>query len=682
MSNDPMQSILGVLNYYEKVLGDKEKQVFRQTDSAIRRDLMTAWGFPLPPKRLTKDDLEYRRTALAKLPIEKLYSWEIDLEKGFDTLNKSEAQRTPTRSHIRKFYNWCIERQILVDPTQHEQTIKKTPAFNYKQRPKTRHHPCDLTKYALKETELTTTLRQELDDYINYLSQPDVRHRRHKPLRPATCEAHRQALRRLLGWQHQAHNLPLHELSLALLVPPGNLQDLDACQEAAEHFRDLMKDMARFLQQRGNSANSIAKQIANLTRLIQYQYRGQYQDRHGNDIPMMRIARELIDRYENWGADELAPLSIEDKWMELPDFIKQVTMPCFARTEFKTRHKNDRSLPAIANTFQDALLWSFFSLMPPRRPGEWRKCKVVMACKLSDKPKDLQSDEWIWPLPQRQLDDAEWAYSYLTRQYIYLDRETGEKFGPYLRTCPPADRLLERVPLWFKDTPSLAAKSGDSHGHQYVLVMDRKVYRDKYLYDFLEAYLMGYWRDRYGNWTSVGKTLEPPHTGFQFYELRSSIVTDRSYGDSPDESLAFRSAYLFIGREKGQLFRCGDFGGKLARVAYSLSGQFVTPHLLRSIHAVHAIETMGDHAKLLSLADAMGHRLETLEKIYDKRRSDRKTRLIEKTLDQQLDRMCAGLPVQVKTPSQEMGADVAALKTALQRLPMSQRKLLLDELSG
>ena len=162
--------------------------------------------------------------------------------------------------------------------------------------------------------------------------------------------------------------------------------------------------------------------------------------------------------------------------------------------------------------------------MPPRRPGEWRTCKVAMSCELSEKPKDLNPDDWIWPLPNKRFDKSELEYGYLTRQYIYRDPETQEKFGAYLGSSPPVGRYLERVPLWFKDTPRRAAKSGDSHGHQRVLVMDRRVYRNHSFYDFLEAYIMGYWRDRYGNWLSIGKTLAPPHSEFKFYELRSSIA--------------------------------------------------------------------------------------------------------------------------------------------------------------
>jgi hypothetical protein len=390
-----MQSLLGTLNYYENELGAAGKPAFRQLDSTVRRDLMTGWGFPLPPKRATQQDIEYRRTVLAKIPLERLYSWEVDLEKGFDLLDKRESQRTPARSHIRKFYTWCIHRNILVDPAQHEQTIKKTPAFNLKRRPKTRRKPCSLTPYALREKDLPFQLKAQIDHYIQYLTQRRVKGRQKKRIRRATGQSHQKILREILGWFHNEQGVPLADLSLDTIVTPSDLQDTQAAEAAAEYLRDWVDELALFLQQRGNSAMSIAKKISCLTRLIQYQPRGQYLDRHGNDIPVMKVARELITLYEDYGKDELDPLMLEGKWLELPDFIQKVTMATFPLTEFKTRHKHMRSPAAIADSFQNALLCSVLSLMAPRRPGEWRTCKVARACVLLEKPRDLEPGDWI-----------------------------------------------------------------------------------------------------------------------------------------------------------------------------------------------------------------------------------------------------------------------------------------------
>ncbi|MBD2234899.1 hypothetical protein [Phormidium tenue] len=394
----------------------------------------------------------------------------------------------------------------------------------------------------------------------------------------------------------------------------------------------------------------------------------------------MKVVRELLLYYEDCADNELDPLLIELKWLDLKEVIQKVALPAFKFTESKTKDRVNRPITAIANSFQDALLWSKSSLMAPRRPGEWRTCKMAMSCDLSGKPKDLLAGEWIWPLPTDRLEEEEVKYGYLTRQYVYLDPATQEKFGTYLGSKPPSDRYLERVPLWFKDTPPQAAKSGDSHGHQQVLIMDRRVYRDKHIYDFLEAYIMGYWRDKYGNWISIGKSLEAPNSSFHFYELRSSIAADTTVHED-NGPIIQPAVWLYVGARKGGQHRCGDFGGKIARIAYKLTGQFLTPHLMRSVYAVHLLETVKDRATLISLAEAMGHKIETLERIYDKRRPYQKTRLSEIEISQQLDRICAGLPVSVNAPSKDAGTNMDLIKMAISQLSPREQDVLKQSMS-
>jgi hypothetical protein len=668
-----MQSILGTLSYYEKVLGPSKKAAFQQTCSAIRRDLMTGWGFPLPPKRSTQADLAMRKQTLEQLPVEKLYDWEIALEKGFDRLGKTEKQRTPSRSHIRGFVQWCLEAGILVDPKCHEETIKKTPNFNRKKRPQSRRRPCDLSTYTLSEKQLPPALVQSLSDFKAYLVEDYYEGRIKGPVRKTTWQQHRRNVLGILGWLHYHCEVPLSALSLDLIVSPQDLQDTAAAQQAARDFRSLMSGLWAFLQGRGNSAGTMVKKLSSLTRLIQYQHLGKYVHVHGNDIPVMQVARELINYYDQCRQDELDPIPFDGKWLELPDFIQQVTLPSFSATEYKTRSGQIRSQAAITSSVQEAILWSLFSLMPPRRAGEWRTCKLAMSCELAERPQGLQPGDWIWPLPQDRYGRDELSYGYLTRQYVYQDPVTEERFGSYFGTAPPTGRYLERVPLWFKHTPRQAAKSGDSHGHQEVLVMNRQVYRNQTLYDFLEAYVMGYWRDRYGNWCSLGKSLAAPHAGFQYFPLRSAIAADEltTMPDKPGRTVP--PVWLFVGRVKGKPYREGDFGGKLARAAYRLSERFVTPHLLRSIYAVYAIETMGDRSTLASLAEAMGHTLATLDRVYDKRRADRKMRLAEVALRPHLDRICAGLPTTVQRPQ---SLDLSTLASQVQQLPPQQRQQL------
>jgi hypothetical protein len=742
-----MQSILGTLLLYEKQVGGQDA---RQLQSAIRHFLLTGWGFPLPSKRSTQQDMKNAEYVLAQLPVEKLYDWETAIEEGFELVGKIDKQRSAPRTHVRKFVTWCIESGILVDPTNHERVVKTAPAVrrDLGHRPRTRRKPAELSRYRLREEEINPSLRAEMEEFLKFLTAYYYKKRRKKKVRLSTGEMHLKTLRKIFGWLHQERGVQLQDLCFALISCPVDLKDENAADAAADLFRELLTNFAIFLLERGNHPSSVVRVLTHLSRFIQFQYLGRYADKHGNDIPVMQVLRELIEFYESCAEDELDPLLIEMKWVDLPDVIQKITLRTFEFTEFRTHQKAKRPTTAIANSFQESIMWGSMTLNPPRRPGEWRNCKVALACELNERPANLEADAWIWPLPPSRRSKEEISYSYLTRQYVYVDPVTQEKFGSYLGTIPPSDRQLERIPLWFKDTPKQAAKSGDSHKYQKVLVMDRRVYRDKNFYDFIEAYLMGYWRDRYGNWISVGNSMECPGLGFQFYELRSTLA-EKGLDTAPEEELEEEEAellldleadeddreeeesfdkveqglfldlddeedeetlleleteekqarnllqeeplssnrkvpscpwgWLFVGIRIGKPFREGDFGGKFARVAYRLTGQFLTPHLIRSIYAVYILETIGDRATLLSLAHCMGHKLETLEKIYDKRRPHEKTRLIEVAVTQHLDRICAGQPMKLKMP-EEGGVKLSfdTLKEAIEQLSPKERKMLLQ----
>lgn len=677
-----MQDILGTINYYKSELEPSQSAAYNQFESALRQYLMPGWNFPRPPKRCTQADLVNFTFSLSRLPIEKLYGWEIALEKGFDLAGKDARQRSVPRSHIRKFYKWCIDKGILVDPTCHEMTPKVSPpSFVGKgNRPHTRRNKVDMTHYSLTDDQISEPLQQKFDEFRKCSIERFYKKRIKKAIRESTAYIHYRTHKEMLGWLHNHCDIPLDKLSFDSIIRPTNLTDQADSEAAAEEFREFMYEFAKFLQRRGCHSDTIARKLGIITQLVQFQYLGQYHHPHGNDIPVMKVVRELLIYYEDCADHELDPLLIELKWLDLKEVIQKVALPAFKFTESKTKDRVNRPITAIANSFQDALLWSKFSCMAPRRPGEWRGCKMAMSCDLSGKPKDLLAGEWIWPLPTNRLEEEEVKYGYLTRQYVYLDPETQEKFGAYLGSKPPSDRYLKRVPLWFKDTPPQAAKSGDSHGYQQVLIMDRRVHRDKHIYDFLEAYIMGYWRDNYGNWISVGKSLEAPNSSFHFYELRSSIAADTTVHE--DNGLIIQPpVWLYVGAIKGEQHRCGDFGGKIARIAYKLTGQFLTPHLMRSVYAVHLLETVKDRATLISLAEAMGHKIETLERIYDKRRPYQKTRLSEIEISQQLDRICAGLPVSVNSPSKDSGTNMDLIKMAINQLSPREQDALKRSMS-
>ena len=558
-----MQNILGTLKFYEKTLRVDGAQQFSELMSAIRKFLLPGWGFPAAPNRSSRQDIENAEYALANLPIEKIYDWKPAIERGFDIESKNTKQRSVPRSHVNKFVCWCFKKEILIDPAVGARSHKIRPARGTLvasgRRPNTRRTPVNLDKYILLEEEFTPQLKKEIEEYRRYLEAKHYSKRRVGAVRESTSDIRVQSVCRVLGWLHYHCGISREALSLSGVIRPADLSNMVDAESAAEEFRSWYEGeeeeegYAQFLLKRGNRLSTIASHLASLTRLVQFQYLGRYADKHGNDIPVMKVVRDLINEYEKAAEDELEPIPIDGKWLDLPELMQKVTMPLFAHTEAKSAYNNLREQNSIASSFIEALLWGLLSLMPPRRSGEWRDCKLATACPINSKPPDLKDGEWIWPLPAERLSKKEIKYGYLTKQYVWQDPATLERFGSYLGTTPPSDRYLERVGVWYKDTPSHAAKSGDSHKYQRVVIMDRVVYQGKSFYDFLEAYIMGYWRDSYGNWVSLGKSADQPGKKFKFYELRKAIA---KYSEPI-------SGWLFIGRESGQRYRQGDFGYKI-----------------------------------------------------------------------------------------------------------------------
>lgn len=641
-----MQTILGTLSYYEKHLGPDNQQKFRDLNSAIRKYLMPGWGFPQSLFRATKVEIENAQYALNNLPIERMYDWKVALEKGFDLANKDPKKRTAPRSHVKKFVDWCFSNKILLDPKDVNKKHKATPARYIKadEQPKIRRRKIETSKFSLVRKELLSSQIKLLAEYARFLEASYYPGRGRKKVRESTSTIRQKTILKIWGWMHSDLGVPLENLNFDSIIRAVDLVNALDTAAASSEFEDWFNAYAEFLRNRGNAYSTIASDLASLTRFCQFQHRGKYVDKHGNDIPVMRVIRDLIEYYEDLAKDELEPIPIELRWLDLPDVIRNITLPLFAHTEYKSQHNYERTQSAIASSFIDALIWAFLTLMAPRRSGEWRTARLALACDINGKPTDLQQGEWVWPLPANRWSEDEVKYGYLTRQYVYQDPVTLERFGSYLGTVPPSDRYLERVCLWFKDTPPQAAKTGYTHKYQQVLIMDRQVYQGKNLYEFLEAYLMGYWRDSAGNWISVGKTLEAPSPDFERYDLRSAIAKDSLLDDQ-------LSGWFIVGRDSGNIIRSGDFSTRFTRaankmaIASKIGTRYLNPHLMRSIYAVHMIDSGASLAVLKSLATAMGHTLETLERIYDKRRPTQKTRLIELDLTKRLDRICAGLPV-------------------------------------
>jgi len=67
----------------------------------------------------------------------------------------------------------------------------------------------------------------------------------------------------------------------------------------------------------------------------------------------------------------------------------------------------------------------------------------------------------------------------------------------------------------------------------------------------------------------------------------------------------------------------------ISNAAHALTGQRLTPHLLRDIFATHFLDRGASDAEIASLAYGMGHSPQVLRAIYDRRRPVQKHRPIQ-----------------------------------------------------
>lgn len=86
--------------------------------------------------------------------------------------------------------------------------------------------------------------------------------------------------------------------------------------------------------------------------------------------------------------------------------------------------------------------------------------------------------------------------------------------------------------------------------------------------------------------------------------------------------------FVFV-QHNGRPFDAGSMATYMSTAAHALTGQRLTPHLLRDIFATHFLDQGASDAQIASLAYAMGHSPQVLRTIYDRRRPAQKHRPIQ-----------------------------------------------------
>jgi integrase len=97
----------------------------------------------------------------------------------------------------------------------------------------------------------------------------------------------------------------------------------------------------------------------------------------------------------------------------------------------------------------------------------------------------------------------------------------------------------------------------------------------------------------------------------------------------PDDE--FVDGFVFV-RHKGKPFDDASMATYISTAAHALTGQRLTPHLLRNIFATHFLDRGASDSDIASLAYGMSHSPQILRETYDRRSPAQKHRPIQAAL--------------------------------------------------
>lgn len=596
------QSIWDALQLFSTMLlaqnpEKRANEIFGQTLTALVRFTLPGLGHSVPQRRrLLKAEMEAAQEFMKTLSIDRLAELSAVQEQVFEQLKTAAASRYTYRSRLNAFLSWSKE-QIWY-PVSVERLAQNLA-------PRKRHgygdtkNKCLTTRrllqpYALQSTETSPILQAELDEFVRFFSAEYYPGRKQGPLKPRTVESHLVAVRMALGWWYRFQAVPLEKLNLNCLVPKVALKQcenrskaLQEAEQAAEHLDSWICQYLEFLkyQRQYQSTASLIQALIGVHALVRFQYARETSDSKFADIPAMRVLREHLRRLQKQSHQDQPVANQDMKWLDLPQVWQRVVSPLRYECAYRKSCGGLRSITAIARSFQIFLAWGLLTFRPPRRQQEFRDLKISLSCSVK-RPEGLARNQFIHPLPFDRNQDKYCGY-------LYKDEDG----------------------IWYEDKTPESYKTGRTYHHQKIAVPNPQFPDGKCFYDYLEAFLYGYYRNSEGHWWSGGELADTPTWKGKWFSLRMAL--------NP------ANAHVFVKPTTGKLHSTSSFYRMIQNSAHRLTGQMVTPHLLRDIYATWFLDEGYTEDRISSLAYAMAHSIEVLRRIYDRRRPQQKIRPIQ-----------------------------------------------------
>ena len=476
-----------------------------------------------------------------------------------------------------------------------------------------------LPNYSLKPKDITPILELQLGQLEEFLTASRWPRRAEEPIRHSTVRTYKIYILRMLGWFKEFARplyddygrisdftkdeavplIPIEKLTLDLLVPSidGNssenshivLIDHEWIADYVELWLCKFLDYLEF-DRCNYSVTSLMSPINCVIAIIRFKFYKETKFPDYSDISVMNRVRQLNRELNRKLSNSKPVADITLKWLDLPDIFQKVVTPLRHECAHRTSTGHRRSITSVAHSFQLFLIFAFLTLRPPRRLREYRDLKIGLSCPL-ERPKMLKNGQFIHPLPINRTQNKHFGYLYKS-----LDG------------------------IWYMDMTPESYKTGKIYGHQKLRIPNTPFSHGKCCYDYLEAYLYGYYLDPVGNWISGGEFAEPPIGEGKWQSLRMAFEPNHSH--------------VFVKPKSGIAFDedSSDFGKLIRATCNRLTGQRVSCQLIRDIFATWFLDQGYSPDKIASLAYAMGHSEEKLRKVYDRRKSQQKNRPIEESI--------------------------------------------------
>lgn len=590
----------------------KAKEIFQQTVTAITRYTIPGWDNSLQPKgkKMTKKELAAAQKFLEETPITKMADALKVQEKLFDLLGNSQSSSFYTcKARTKGFVTWLTENSYMTEenPKSCWQS-SRNPKYSFG------HGTSDeksltgkkrLPPYGLKLEQAPKKLKNELQELEKLMTAFYYSGRKSKAVKKSVVKSHLNCLLRIFGWIVATKRASLETLSLYLLIPPLEKDSTkDEHEKVTKYIDQWFGDFIVYLKEERQcrSYHVLADMARTLIWVARLHYINITQHPRYDDIPAMMMLRERLNEWTREFKTQTPVIDVSLKWLELDEIFTKIIDPLIDECNYRAQGGNLRKSRTIAVSFMRYVVFGIMVYRPPRRQQERIDLRLTLACPINNKPGGLKANQFIHPLPSDR-------HKY--NEYGYLHKKVDGK--------------------WYESRPKESYKTGQSFGSQELEVPNPVLKNGKCFYEYLEAYLYGYYRDPWGNWISCGEATEAPRVDWQSYPLRLTLL---KAGDEHD--------FVFMTPYSSQPFNTKHFASFFKDTAHRLTGQALTPHLLRDIFATWFLDNGYSSATIDSLAHAMGHSTKTLRGLYDRRHPSQKNRPIEQEMTHLINQLTSG----------------------------------------